>query len=148
MKKNLIYILGILVVVTGLFFNSVVFGETDVNADSQQETSDNTIESVGSGNSGLGKGFNQSIIDGLNKQAGTDVIFQDQLYKIWNTFKWCVWILSFVGIFVAGLRYIFAGVDDKSDLKQGLGKLVIGIILVDAASLIIEIIVKIFYEVV
>lgn len=106
-----------------------------------------TIEDATS--SGLGDGFDQSIIDNLNQKTdNSNIVFREQLYRIWNTLKWVIWVLSFIGILIAGVRYIFAGIEAKADLKQGLLKLVIGIILVDAASLVIEIIVNIFYEVI
>lgn len=136
MKNRIIYILGIIVILTGMFGNSLVYADEAEFVDVEDAT-----------NSELGNGFDQGIIEGLKNQ-NTNPVFSDQIYRIWNTFKWCVWVLSFVGIFAAGVRYIFAGVDAKADLKQGLGKLVIGIIFVDLASLIIEFIVKVFYDII
>ncbi len=94
----------------------------------------------------LGDGFNPSIISGLTN-SNSDMVFKRQVYRVWNTVKVIIWVLCVAGILFAGVKYIFAGIDAKSEIKQGLIKIVVGIVLVFSSSLVIDIIINIFTDV-
>ena len=61
--------------------------------------------------------------------------------NIWGTVLTIAQILAFAAIVFAGVRYMFASADQKADIKKGLIYLVIGAILVFAASTVVKIII-------
>lgn len=80
--------------------------------------------------SNLGTGFDPSIID--KGEAVSQ--FETPIGKIWNTFVYIVQIAAIACIVIAGIRYMFASANEKADLKKSLIPLLIGAILVYAAS--------------
>jgi len=68
--------------------------------------------------------------------------------KTWNTVALVFQILAVAAIVFAGIRYMFTSADGKADIKKQTIGLVVGAILVFAASGIINFIVSITNEVV
>ena len=66
----------------------------------------------------------------------------DQVTKLaknaWATVATIVQILAVAAVVFAGLRYMFASADQKADIKKSMGILVVGAILVFAATTIIK----------
>lgn len=63
--------------------------------------------------------------------------------RAWNTGVSIVQVLALGTVVFAGLRYMFASVDKKADIKRGLGYLAIGAIFVFGASTIARFIVSV-----
>ena len=61
--------------------------------------------------------------------------------QVWGTVLTIAQILAFAAIVFAGVRYMFASADQKADIKKGLVYLVVGAILVFAASTVVKIVV-------
>lgn len=57
--------------------------------------------------------------------------------NVWATVATIVQILAVAAVVFAGLRYMFASADQKADIKKSMGILVIGAILVFAATTIL-----------
>ena len=68
--------------------------------------------------------------------------------KIWGTVTGIFKILAFGAILFAGLRYMFASVDEKADIKRSLGMLVIGAVLVFSAASVVQFVVNAGNEVI
>ena len=62
--------------------------------------------------------------------------------SIWGTTLTIAQILAFAAIVFAGVRYMFASADAKADIKKGLVYLLIGAVLVFAASTVVKIVVS------
>ncbi|MBR5228124.1 MAG: TrbC/VirB2 family protein [Clostridia bacterium] len=58
--------------------------------------------------------------------------------NVWATVITIVQILAIAAVVFAGLRYMFASADQKADIKKSMGILVVGGILVFAASTILS----------
>ncbi len=94
---------------------------------------------------GVGEGFDPGLIPtGGNAPDG----IMNPIYKIWNTVIVVIRIAAFAGIIFAGVRYIYASADQKADLKKSLVPLVIGMVFVFASTILLDFIVKIFYDVI
>lgn len=89
----------------------------------------------------LGDGFDYSLVPG-----GGSVQFQSQANKIWNTIIVVIRIAAFIGIFVIGLRYMFASPNQKAEIKKSSIALVIGIALVFTSTIVINFVVSLFNE--
>lgn len=78
--------------------------------------------------------------DNLDNLAGNEPITQvtDLAGNIWATVITIVQILAVAAVVFAGLRYMFASADQKADIKKSMGILVVGAILVFAATTIIR----------
>lgn len=57
---------------------------------------------------------------------------------VWKTVTTIFQMLAFGAIIFAGVRYMLASADQKADIKKGLAALVIGAILVFAASTVVK----------
>ena len=84
---------------------------------------------------------------GLPSTAFPDMGTPDQTVtkitdKVWGTVLTIAQILAFAAIVVAGVRYMFASADARADIKKGLIYLLIGAILVFAASTVVKIVVS------
>lgn len=66
--------------------------------------------------------------------------------NIWGSLTLILQILAVAAIVFAGVRYMFASADAKADIKKQMIILVIGAVLVFAASTIISIIVNVTQE--
>lgn len=62
--------------------------------------------------------------------------------KVWKTLLTIFQILAIAAIVIAGIRYMFASADQKADIKKSLVILVLGAVLVFAASTIAQVIVN------
>lgn len=65
---------------------------------------------------------------------------RDEVSDIWATVKVLIRMLAVGCVIFAGLRYMFASVDQKADIKQGLIYLTIGAVLVFGATLVIDLV--------
>lgn len=86
-----------------------------------------------------GDGVDPTFPQGNKEGIGT---VNDLVNNVWGTVLLVAQILSFAAIVFAGVRYMFASADQKADIKKGLIYLVIGAILVFAASTVVQIIIK------
>lgn len=77
------------------------------------------------------------------EQSGSIVVIDNSVQKIWGTVTLIVQILAVAAIVFAGLRYMYAPVDKKADIKKGLIMLVIGSLLVFTTPTIIKFIVEV-----
>ncbi len=119
-KKIFLRILPILMVCVVMFTSSFVFADTN--------------EPISTNFEGL-RGSEAGSLTGTAK-------------NIWSTVIVIVQILALAAVVIAGVRYMFASADQKADIKNQLVILVLGAVLVFAASTIIGIIVKVTNEVV
>lgn len=71
-----------------------------------------------------------------NESVGT---VNTAINKVWGTILTVLQILAVAAIVVAGVKYMFAGADEKANLKNGLLVLAIGAILVFGASTVVRI---------
>lgn len=58
--------------------------------------------------------------------------------KVWTTVLTILQIAAVAAIVIAGVRYMFASADQKADIKKGMIGLVIGAVLVFAASTVVQ----------
>lgn len=58
--------------------------------------------------------------------------------KVWSTVITIIQILAVAAVVFAGLRYMFASAEDKADIKKSMMILVIGAVLVFAATTILQ----------
>ena len=72
---------------------------------------------------------------------GSITTVDDMAGKIWGTVLTIAQILAFAAIVFAGVRYMFASADQKADIKKGLIYLVVGAVLVFAASTVVKLVV-------
>lgn len=88
--------------------------------------------------------FANSVVDNvISSGAGNGIGDVDSaVTRIWSTVLTILQILAVAAIVVAGVRYMFASADEKADIKKGLGMLVVGAILVFAASTVVQFIVS------
>ena len=88
--------------------------------------------------------FANSTVDNvMNKASGASVSDIDTAVgKVWGTILSILQIAAVAAIVIAGVRYMFASADQKADIKKGLGVLVLGAILVFAASTVVQFIIS------
>lgn len=67
----------------------------------------------------------------------------DTISKVWGTVLTLLQILAVAAIVVAGVKYMFAGADEKATIKQGLLVLAIGAILVFGASTVVKLLISV-----
>lgn len=58
--------------------------------------------------------------------------------RIWKTVTFIVQMVAFGAVIFAGVRYMLASADQKADIKKSLAALVLGAILVFAASTVVQ----------
>ena len=80
-------------------------------------------------------------IDAILASSGGVEKVDDAVNKVWGTILSILQIAAVAAIVIAGVRYMFASADEKADIKKGLGVLVVGAILVFAASTVVQFIV-------
>ena len=71
----------------------------------------------------------------------------DATKKVWKSVTFIFQILAIAAIIIAGLRYMLSSADQKADIKKSLSILIIGAVLVFAASTIAQIIVNVVNEI-
>lgn len=91
----------------------------------------------------------EPISTDFNKMAGGNAStkLDNTAKNIWASVTLILQILAVAAIVFAGVRYMFASADAKADIKKQMIILVLGAVLVFAASTIINIIVKVTNEV-
>ena len=92
---------------------------------------------------GFGNKFDPSVVP-----DGNDVVqIKQPVEKIWNTVSLVLQVCAVAGIIFAGIRYMFAGADAKSELKKSLPYLITGLVIVFASPYVIGFVVEIVEEV-
>ena len=119
-RKIFATVLPILMLVAVMFvsFAPSVLADTTTNTNVVQD-----VMNIASNSDGIGK---------VNTAVGT----------IWSTVLTILQILAVAAIVIAGVRYMFASADQKADIKKGMIGLVIGAILVFAASTVVQFIIS------
>ena len=79
-------------------------------------------------------------VNGLGSGEGVGSI-NTSVNKVWSTILTILQIAAVAAIVIAGVRYMFASADQKADIKKGMIGLVIGAVLVFAASTVVQFIV-------
>ncbi len=79
-------------------------------------------------------------VNGLANGSGVNSI-DTSVKKVWSTVLTILQIAAVAAIVIAGVRYMFASADQKADIKKGMIGLVIGAVLVFAASTVVQFIV-------
>lgn len=92
----------------------------------------------------LGGPFNENNI--ANDDPGP-AVFKTQFDRIWNTAIYVARVAAFAGIFMLGVRYIFANADKKADLKKSLMPVIIGIMIFFGSTFIIDFVKRAFEEI-
>lgn len=80
------------------------------------------------------------VINNLGSGTGVGSI-NTSVNKVWSTILTILQIAAVAAIVIAGVRYMFASADQKADIKKGMIGLVIGAVLVFAASTVVQFIV-------
>lgn len=83
----------------------------------------------------------QNVMDIAGKATGVGKV-DTAVGSIWKTVLTVLQILAVAAIVIAGVRYMFASADQKADIKKGMIGLVIGAILVFAASTVVQFIIS------
>ena len=81
-----------------------------------------------------------STFDHANDQSGSQTA-NDLVVGIWGTVLTVLQILAVAAIVFSGVKYMFAGADQKAEIKSGLLVLAIGAILVFGASTVVKLLV-------
>lgn len=86
--------------------------------------------------------FDVSGGDGFNKSNIADGTANGKIkrsaQRIWGSFTLIAQILSFAGIVILGIRYMYMSADQRADVKKTFVYLVIGMILVFSASTVVQ----------
>ena len=92
---------------------------------------------------------NVFAFDPLNdKPTGGVSKVDTAVQKIWGTVLTILQVCAVAAVVYAGVKYMFAGADQKADIKSGMLGLVVGAIMVFAASTIIQFIINAGNEVI
>jgi hypothetical protein len=94
----------------------------------------------------VGEGFNYDRIPISGNPM--DENLKKPAQNIWATCIIIFQIASVAGIVFAGIRYMFASVDQKADIKKGLISIAIGAAIVFSASTIIGLVTDVFDEII
>lgn len=83
----------------------------------------------------LGNGFDEGIYNQVTSEGATDL--DKPLFRILHTIITLLQVCAMAGVVITGVKYMYAGSEDKGKIKQTLIWLVIGSIFVFAAPAII-----------
>lgn len=83
----------------------------------------------------LGNGFNEGLYNQVTSEGATDL--DKPVFKIMHTIMILLQVCAMAGVVITGVKYMYAGSEDKGKIKQTLIWLVIGSIFVFAAPSII-----------
>jgi type IV secretory pathway VirB2 component (pilin) len=83
----------------------------------------------------------------ISTDSSTGTTSIQAILKIWSVVKLILQVLSVAAIIVTGIRYMFTSADQKADIKKQSYGLVIGAILVFAASTVVNFIVEVTKDV-
>lgn len=86
----------------------------------------------------LGDGFNEGVYNSVTSEKATKL--DDTLYKVAGTVLLILQVCAMAGVVITGVKYMYAGSEDKGKIKQTLIWMVIGTIFVFAAPAIINLI--------
>lgn len=78
---------------------------------------------------------------------GGITVIDNAAASVWSTILTICQILAIAAVIFAGLRYMFASADQKADIKKSMGILVVGAILVFAATTVIGFVINATNEV-
>ncbi len=87
-------------------------------------------------NASLGEGFNTDIYNQVTTEQNTEI--DNALFRISGTVILILQILAIAGVVITGVRYMYAGAEDKGKIKQTLIWVIIGAIFVFSASAVIN----------
>ena len=93
--------------------------------------------------------YNPSLITGDNPSVVANNQMNNAkkvMSKIVGTIMFVFQIIAVGGVVFAGVRYMYSGADEKSQIKKSLSKLAIGCIILFSASTIVQLIIKSFNE--
>jgi type IV secretory pathway VirB2 component (pilin) len=96
--------------------------------------------SSGSGSGSFGGGFDSSAIP---SDEGRVTELDAPISKIWGNVSLTLKLLSVAGIIIMGIRYMFSTFEIRSKIKEGMPTLIIGIVIVFAATYVIDFIVDV-----
>ncbi|MBO5476516.1 MAG: TrbC/VirB2 family protein [Clostridia bacterium] len=82
-----------------------------------------------------------------NNNAGGSNTANRIINNVWGTVLLVLQILAVAAIVFAGVKYMFAGADEKATIKNGLLVLAIGAILVFGASTVVKLLMDVVSEV-
>ncbi len=94
-------------------------------------------------------GFSNFDPNGLNNIENKESISSANtaVMKVWGTVTLILQVLAVAAVVFAGVRYMFSSADGKADIKKQTIGLIVGAILVFAASAIINFVVNVTKEV-
>lgn len=83
---------------------------------------------------------NDGGVQNIINKANTDGVasIDTAANRVWSTVLTILQIAAVAAIVIAGVRYMFASADQKADIKKGMIGLVIGAVLVFAASTVVQ----------
>lgn len=95
------------------------------------------------------KNATEPISNDLSSMVGGNgsTTLNDTAKNIWSSVTLILQILAVAAIVFAGVRYMFASADAKADIKKQMVILIIGAVMVFAASTIINVIVNVTKEI-
>lgn len=89
----------------------------------------------------------QEIVNKAENSQGVGSI-DNAVSSVWSTVLTVLQICAIAAIVFAGVKYMFAAADQKAEIKNGLVGLVVGAILVFAASTVVQFIIDASKEVI
>lgn len=92
----------------------------------------------------FGNGFNNDMIQYQDENISQ---LKTPFAKVFNSVVLILRILSVGGVIFAGVKYMFADASKKSEIKQSMVYLVIGMVIVFAASIVVQYIVAVAGEI-
>lgn len=87
-------------------------------------------------NATLGEGLNNNIYSNVTSEQSTEL--DGTLSTIASTIMVVLQVLAIAGVVITGVRYMYAGSEDKGKIKQTLIWVIIGSVFVFSASTIIS----------
>lgn len=84
----------------------------------------------------LGDPFDKNVYDKVTDESNTKL--DNTVYRVTSTIITTLQIVALMGVVITGVKYMYAGSDDKAKIKQTLIWLVIGTIFVFAAPAVIS----------
>lgn len=163
MKTNIKRYLVVFMFLILLVFSINLISNSNIYADSnqdQQKTGKNVndVDVKDLGENTLTIEATDNVLEhlGLNGGTGTEgdlntndryTKFNNALYQIWGVILVVLQVASMSGIIFAGVRYMFASVDSKADMKKSMIYLVIGMVIVFAASSVVGFVTGTFDEI-
>ena len=83
----------------------------------------------------------------FNNRGDTSSSAVNMVNRVWGIVLTVLQVLAVAAIVFAGVRYMFAGADQKAEIKSGLLVLAIGAILVFGASMVVRALLRVTNEV-